>query len=54
MAAGFSARLLQGFSLFSLWRITRSHRSAHFVALTSILSFLILAWLVYERATSRL
>jgi len=54
MAAGFSALLLQGFSLFSLWRITRSHRSAHFVALTSILSFLILAWLVYERATSRL
>jgi hypothetical protein len=54
MAAGFSARLLQGFSLFSLWRITWSHRSVHFVALTSILSFLILAWLVYERATSRL
>lgn len=54
MVAGFSALLLQVFSLFSLWRITRSHRRSHFITLTSILIFLILAWLVYERAASRL
>lgn len=53
MAAGCAALLLQGFSIYSLRRLMQSNRKGSFIALTYILSFLILAWIVYERATSR-
>jgi hypothetical protein len=53
MAAGGAALLLQGFSIYSLRRTMQSNRKANVVTLTYILTFLILAWIVYERATSR-
>jgi hypothetical protein len=53
MAAGGAALLLQGFSIYSLRRLMRSNRKANVVALAYILTFLILAWIAYERATSR-
>jgi hypothetical protein len=53
MAAGGAALLLDGFSIYSLRRLMQSNQKANFLALTYILSFLILAWIVYERATSR-
>jgi len=53
MAAGGAALLLQGFSIYSLRRLMQSNRKANVVAMTYILTFLILAWIVYERATSR-
>ncbi len=52
MAAGGAMLLMQGFGIFSLRRRTRSNEQANFVAAASILSFLILVWIVYERATS--
>jgi len=52
MAAGGAALLLQGFSIYSLRRLMQSNRKVNIIALTYILSFLILAWIVYERATS--
>lgn len=51
-AAGGAALLLQAFSIYSLRRLTQSNQKANFVALIYILSFLILAWIVYERAIS--
>ena len=53
MAAGGATLLLQGLAIFSLRRITRSSPNANVIALTLILSLLILAWVVYERITSR-
>jgi hypothetical protein len=52
-AAGGGALILQGFSIYSLRRRMQSNPRANFIALTYILTFLILAWIVYERATSR-
>ena len=54
MAAGGATLLLQGLGIFSLRQITRSSSNANVIALISILSFLMLAWVVYERVTSRL
>jgi hypothetical protein len=53
MAAGGAALLLQGFSIYSLRGLMRSHRKANVVAVTYILTFLILAWIIYERAIFR-
>jgi hypothetical protein len=53
MAAGVAALLIQCLGIFSLRRITQSSGKANFITLTSILIFLIFAWIVYERATSR-
>lgn len=53
MVAGGTALLLQGFSIYWLRRLMQSDRKANFLMLTYILSFLIIAWIVYERATSR-
>ena len=53
LAAGGAALLLQGFSIYSLRRHMRSNRKATLATLTYILVFVILAWFVYERATSR-
>ena len=52
-AAGGAALLLQVFSIYSLRGLMQSNRRGNIIALTYILSFLILAWIVYERATSR-
>jgi hypothetical protein len=55
VAAGGAALLLQGFSIYSLRRRMQSNRKAKFIALmTYIVVFLILAWIVYDRARSRL
>ena len=53
MAAGGAALLIQGFSIYSLRRLMRSNPKASFLTLTYILTFLILTWIVFERATSR-
>jgi hypothetical protein len=53
MATGGAALLLQGFSIYSLRWLMQSNQKANFVALTYILTFLILAWIVYQRATSQ-
>jgi len=53
VAAGGAALLLQGFSIYTLRRRVQSNQKATFIALTYILAFLILAWVVYERAISR-
>jgi hypothetical protein len=46
MAAGGAALLVQGLGIFSLRRIIQSNRKSTFIVLVSILSFLILAWIV--------
>jgi hypothetical protein len=54
LGTGGAALLIQGLGIFSLRRIVQSNRKSNFIVLASILSFLILAWIVYERATARL
>jgi len=53
MAAGGAALLLQGVSMYSVRRLMQSNWKANLVALTYVLTFLILVWIIYERATSR-
>lgn len=53
VAAGGAALLLQGFSIYTLRRRMQSNEKATFSVLTYLLVFLILAWIVYERAISR-
>jgi hypothetical protein len=53
-AAGAAALLLEGLAILSLRRSFRSNRRANLITLIYILTFLMLAWIVYERAASML
>jgi hypothetical protein len=53
VAAGSAAVLLQGLSFLSLRHRMPSKGKTILIALTYILAFLILAWIVYQRATSQ-
>jgi hypothetical protein len=52
--SGGVSLLLEGFSVFSLRRTLKSNRRVPLLLLVYGLTFLILAWIVYARATSRL
>jgi hypothetical protein len=52
MLAGGLALLLQGWAIYSLRRLMRSKPGANLFTLTCVLTFLVLAWIVYERATA--
>ena len=54
LAAGGAALLLEGLAILSLRRAIRSSRRANLITLIYILTFLMLAWIVYERAASTL
>jgi hypothetical protein len=53
LGAGGAALLLHGFSIYSLRRKMQPTGKANFLTLTSVVIFLILVWIVYDRAISR-
>jgi hypothetical protein len=54
MGAGVVALLIQGVSIYSLRQLRRSKQKARFLLLVYILSFVVLGWIVYRRATLHL
>jgi hypothetical protein len=52
MTAGGTALLLQGFATYSLRRLWRANPKASLLMLAYILTFVVLAWIVYERSIS--
>jgi hypothetical protein len=53
LAAGGAALLLEGLGIVSLRRALRSSRRANLITLIYVMTFLMLVWIVYERAASR-
>jgi hypothetical protein len=54
LAAGGAALLLEGLGIVSLRWALRSDRRANLITLISVVTFLMMLWIVYERVVSRL
>jgi hypothetical protein len=54
LAAGGAALLLEGLAILSLRRVIRSSRNANLITLIYVVTFLMMLWIVYERAASSL
>jgi branched-subunit amino acid transport protein len=51
IGAGVAALLLQGGAFYSLWRLWRGKRALNLLNPTFVLTWLLIAWIVYQRAT---